>query len=76
MQEYWSMLPCPPSGDLPNPGIEPINLMSPALEDRFFATSTTQEALYFAYSHINNGEENLHKGFGLDFFFFFLSDGS
>ena len=22
-QEYWSGLPCPPSGDLPNPGIEP-----------------------------------------------------
>ena len=22
-QEYWSELPCPPPGDLPNPGIEP-----------------------------------------------------
>jgi len=22
-QEYWSGLPCPPAGDLPNPGIEP-----------------------------------------------------
>jgi len=22
-QEYWSGLPCPPLGDLPNPGIEP-----------------------------------------------------
>ena len=22
-QEYWSGLPCPPKGDLPNPGIEP-----------------------------------------------------
>ena len=22
-QEYWSGLPCPPSGDLPNPGIKP-----------------------------------------------------
>ena len=28
-QEYWSRLPCPPPGDLPNPGIEPG---SPALE--------------------------------------------
>ena len=27
-QEYWSGLPCPPPGDLPNPGIEPG---SPAL---------------------------------------------
>ena len=23
-QEYWSGLPCPPLGDLPNPGIEPV----------------------------------------------------
>jgi len=28
-QEYWSGLPCPPSGDLPNPGTEP---RSPALQ--------------------------------------------
>ena len=25
-QEYWSGLPCPPPGDLPNPGIEPWSL--------------------------------------------------
>ena len=24
-QEYWSGLPCPPPGDLPNPGIEPVS---------------------------------------------------
>ena len=23
MQEYWNGLPCPPPGDLPNPGIKP-----------------------------------------------------
>ena len=28
--EYWSGLPCPPPGDLPNPRIEPISLLSPA----------------------------------------------
>ena len=28
-QEYWSGLPCPPPGDLPDPGIK---LMSPALQ--------------------------------------------
>ena len=27
-QEYWSGLPCPPSGDPPNPGIEPRSLAS------------------------------------------------
>ena len=37
-QEYWSGLLCPPPGDLPNPGIEPISLMSPALTGGFFTT--------------------------------------
>ena len=26
-QEYWDGLPCPPSGDLPDPGIEPLCLL-------------------------------------------------
>ena len=30
-QEYWSGFPCPSPGDLPNPGIEPMSLMSLAL---------------------------------------------
>ena len=30
-QEYWSGLPCPPPGDLPDPGTEPSPLMSLAL---------------------------------------------
>ena len=40
-QEYWSELPCPPPGDLPDPGIEPKSLKSPALAGRFFTTSAT-----------------------------------
>jgi len=32
--EYWSGLPCPPPRDLPDPGIEPVSLMSPALAGR------------------------------------------
>ena len=31
-QEYWSGLPFPPPGDLPDPGIEPTSPASPALE--------------------------------------------
>ena len=31
-QEYWSRLPCPPPRDLPNPGIKPEPLKSPALQ--------------------------------------------
>ena len=30
-QECWTGLPCPPPGDLPDPGTEPTSLMSPAL---------------------------------------------
>ena len=44
-QEYQSGLPCPPPGDLLNPGIEPMSLMSPALASGFFTTSATWEAL-------------------------------
>ena len=42
--EYWSVLPCPSPGDVPNPGTEPTSLISPALAGRFFTTSTTYEA--------------------------------
>ena len=34
-QECWSRLPCPPPGDLPNPGIEPTSLTSSALAGGF-----------------------------------------
>ena len=32
---YWSALPCPPPGDLSDPGIEPVSLVSPALVGGF-----------------------------------------
>ena len=37
-QEYWSGLPFPPPGDLPDSGMEPESLVSPALAGRFFTT--------------------------------------
>ena len=43
-QEYWNGLPCPSPGDLPDPGIEPMTLRSPALAGGFFTTSATWEA--------------------------------
>ena len=43
-QGYWSGLPGPRPGDLPDPGIDPGCLMAPALAGRFFTTSTTWEA--------------------------------
>ena len=42
-KEYWSGLPCPPPGDLPDSGIEPVSLTSPALAG-FFTTSANWEA--------------------------------
>ena len=42
-QECWSGLPCPPPGDLPNPGIKAMSLRSPGLAGRFFTTCTTSE---------------------------------
>ena len=38
-QEYWNGLPFPSPGHLPNPGIEPASLMSPALAGGFFTTT-------------------------------------
>ena len=43
-QECLSGLPCPPRGDLPEPGIKPASLTFPALAVGFFNTSTTWEA--------------------------------
>ena len=48
-QEYWSGLPSPPPGDLPDPGIKPASLMSPVLAGRFFTTSTPWEAPLFLH---------------------------
>ena len=43
-QKYWSGVPFPLPGDLPNPGIEPASFTSPALAGRFFTTSVAWEA--------------------------------
>ena len=37
-QEYWSWLPFPTPGDLPNPGIEPAYPTAPAVAGRIFTT--------------------------------------
>ena len=42
-QGYQSGLSFPPPRDLPDPGIEPMSLRSPALASGFFTTSSTQE---------------------------------
>ena len=67
-QEHWSGLPCPPPGDLPDPGIEPVSLMSRALTGWFFTTRATWEApilFYFipVYSRTNLGIISCQKSF-------------
>ena len=37
-QEYWSRVPFPSLGYLPDPGVEPSSLVSPALTGRFFTS--------------------------------------
>ena len=42
---YWSGLPFPPPGDLPDPGIEPKSLASPALAGEFFTTAPPRKPM-------------------------------
>ena len=44
-QEYWSALPCPSPGDLPDSEIKPTSLVSPALAGGFSTSSATWEAV-------------------------------
>ena len=46
-EECLNGLPCPPPGDLPNPGTEPTSLTCPTLAGGFFTTSVTWEAQDF-----------------------------
>ena len=55
-QEDWSGLSFPSPEDLPDLGIEPVSLMSPALTGGFFTTSTTWEL------HTQHGKNNNHTG--------------
>ena len=51
-QDYWSGLPFPPPGDLPNPGIKPMSLASP-LAGGFFTTEPPGKSHMTQYNHQN-----------------------
>ena len=53
-QEYWSRLPFPTPGDLPNLGIEPASLASPTLAGGFFTTSTAGKPILIAVVNKKN----------------------
>ena len=57
-QEYWSGLPCPFPGDLPNPGIEPMSLMSPALAIHLAMLEETGDTGSIPVSGRSPGVEN------------------
>ena len=54
-QEYWSRLPFPSSGDLPNPGFEP---WSPALQADSLSSEPPMHYIFFIHSSVDG-----HLGF-------------
>ena len=57
-QEYWSGLPLPTLGDLPDLGIKPTSLASLALAGRFFTNCATQEAPVLALTSLKSKTQN------------------
>ena len=57
-QEYWSGLPFPSPGDLPDPGIEPT---SPALAGRFFTTAPPGKPMEGGGRRVINEEFGINK---------------
>ena len=59
-QEYWSGLPSPPPGDLPDPGIKPASLVSPALVGGFFTTEPhlQKKIKPILHKHLQKNEED------------------
>ena len=69
-QEYWSGLPLPTPGDLPDPGMKPTTLASPTLTKGVFTTDVTWEALSVSWSLIKTSFRRL----GLQLMIFFSLD--
>ena len=54
-QEYWSGLPLSSLGDLVDPGVKPVSLVSPALASGFFTTMPRGKPMLFI-THCKNNE--------------------
>ena len=52
-QEHWSGLPFPTPGDLANPGMKPVSLVSLALAGGFFMTVPPGKPRVIFYHNIN-----------------------
>ena len=54
-EHYWSRLPFPSLGAIPNPGIEPVSPIFPALAGGFFTTSATwQKCVSVQFSSVQS----------------------
>ena len=63
-QEYWSGLPLPPPGDLPDPGIKPV---SPALWADSLSSEPSRRSLYTVYLYQMFDERMNQYGVNLNF---------
>ena len=59
-QEYWSELPFPSPGDLPNPGIKLASLAFPTLAGGFFTAERPGKPLDFLHSPLKAIGSSLH----------------
>ena len=60
-QEYWSGLPFPTPGDLPDLGIESVSLGSPALAGGLFTTWETLQGLILSTLYFTSLHKNTAK---------------
>ena len=60
-QEYWSGLPFPPPGELPDPRVEPASLASRALAGGFFATHSAVPISARVWRQTQSQEKNEPK---------------
>ena len=68
-QEYWSGLPFPTPGDLPNPGIKPVSPLSPELQANSLPLSHQGRllAIYYLSSRVASpGLKCTRQGDGLE----------
>ena len=61
-QEYWSRLPFPSPGDLPDSGTEPASVVSPTLAGGFFTTSVTVQYSWTSYDQLSKGKGDKAPG--------------
>ena len=62
-QEYWSGLPFPSPGDLPDPG---IRLRSPALQDSLLSEPPGKPQMSISGKHLNKlGHSHVMKYYGV-----------